>query len=150
RDELERRVGERTRELAVANEALRADMEERRRMEALVAENERRFRSMIEAVQDYAICLLDTEGRVATWNQGAERIKGYEAKEILGQPFECFYPREDIVAGQPRRALTAAASEGRYESEGWRVRKDGSRFWANAIITALRDDAGRLLGYAKV
>jgi PAS domain S-box-containing protein len=150
RDELERRVGERTRELAVANETLRADMEERQRMEMLVRESEHRFRSMIEAVQDYAICLVDPEGRVASWNPGAERIKGYEAKEIIGRPFECFYPQEDIAAGMPRTALELAAREGRYESEGWRVRKDGSRFWANAIITALRDDAGRLVGFAKV
>jgi PAS domain S-box-containing protein len=105
---------------------------------------------MIEAVQDYAILLLDTEGRVASWNQGSQRIKGYAAEEIIGRPFMVFYTREDLAAGRPQRALELAARDGRYEDEGWRVRKDGSRFWANVIITALRDEAGRLRGFAKV
>jgi PAS domain S-box-containing protein len=150
RDELEVRVEQRTRELAVANQTLQDDMAERRRMETLVAESEHRFRSMIEAVQDYAILLLDTDGRVASWNQGAERIKGYTADEIVGRSFMCFYTPEELAAGRPHRALELAARDGRYEDEGWRVRKDGSRFWANVIITALRDESGRLRGFAKV
>jgi PAS domain S-box-containing protein len=150
RDELEVRVEQRTQELAVANQTLQNDMKERARMETLVVESERRFRSMIEAVQDYAILLLDTEGRVTSWNRGAERIKGYTAEEIIGRPFMCFYCPEDIAAGRPQRALELAARDGRFENEGWQVRKDGSRFWANAIITALRDETGRLRGFAKV
>ena len=150
RDELEIRVEQRTRELAAASQTLQADMAERQRMETLVVESEHRFRSMIEAVQDYAILLLDPEGRVASWNQGAQRIKGYAADEIIGRPFTAFYTREDLAAGRPQRALELAARDGRHEDEGWRVRKDGSRFWANAIITALRDETGRLRGFAKV
>ena len=150
RDELEVRVQERTRELEVANRTLQEDMAERRRMETLVAESEYRFRSMIEAVQDYAILLLDTEGRVTSWNQGAERISGHTADEIIGQPFMCFYCPEDVAAGRAHRALELAARDGRHEDEGWRMRKDGSRFWANAIITALRDEHGRLRGFTKV
>jgi PAS domain S-box-containing protein len=150
RDELELRVEQRTRELAAASRTLQADIAERQRMETLVVESEHRFRSMIEAVQDYAILLLDPEGRVASWNQGAQRIKGYAAEEIVGRSFTAFYTREDHAAGRPQRALELAARDGRHEDEGWRVRKDGSRFWANAIITALRDETGRLRGFAKV
>src|SRR5918992_1653269 len=108
------------------------------------------FRLLVEGVLDYAIFMLDPEGRVASWNAGAERIKGYRADEIVGQHFSRFYPVAEVEAGKPARELVIAASEGRYEEEGWRVRKDGSWFWANVLITALRDESGRLRGFAKV
>ena len=108
------------------------------------------FRLLVEGVRDYAVFMLDPRGHVTTWNAGAERIKGYTAPEIIGQHFDRFYPPEDVAAGKPRRELEVAASEGRYEEEGWRVRKDGSRFWAHVVVTALRDEAGRLRGFAKV
>jgi PAS domain S-box-containing protein len=104
----------------------------------------------IDAVQDYAIFMLDPEGCISTWNTGAERIKGYKASEIIGQHFSRFYPEEDIRAGKPAWELDVATKEGRFEDEGWRIRKDGSRFWANVIITAVRDSAGDLLGFSKV
>jgi PAS domain S-box-containing protein len=113
-------------------------------------ESEQRFRLLVEAVRDYAIFMLDTEGHVNSWNVGAERIKGYKASEIVGKHFSCFYPEEDIAAAKPQRALEIAAKEGRVEDEGWRLRKDGSRFWANVIITALKDNAGNLIGFIKV
>jgi PAS domain S-box-containing protein len=105
---------------------------------------------LIESIQDYAIFMLDTDGRVATWNLGAERIKGYSAGEIVGRHFEAFYPPEDRDAGKPLRILETARELGRVEDEGWRVRKDGSRFWANVVITALRGADGRLRGFGKV
>lgn len=104
----------------------------------------------MEAVQDYAIFMLDTEGRVTTWNAGAERIKGYKPSEILGKHFSVFYPEADLLSGKPQRELEIAEKEGRFEDEDWRLRKDGSKFWANVIITALRDDKGQLYGYGKV
>jgi PAS domain S-box-containing protein len=113
-------------------------------------ESEERFRLLVEAVQDYAIFMLDPEGRVSSWNAGAERIKGYTESEILGKHFSCFYPEQDIRAGKPERELEIARREGRVEDEGWRLRKDGSRFWALAVITALKDNKGRILGFAKV
>src|SRR5437016_13793414 len=105
---------------------------------------------MVENVKDYAIFMLDVGGRVATWNAGAERIKGYSAKEIIGQHFSRFYLPEDVQARKPERELQVAAAEGRWGDEGWRVRKDGSRFWASVVITALRSADGALLGFAKV
>src|SRR5205814_2151188 len=102
------------------------------------------------SVRDYAIFLLDPSGHIVTWNPGAERIKGYKPEEILGRHFSAFYPPEDRAAGKPERGLRTAAAEGRFEDEGWRLRKDGSRFWANVIITALRDPAGNLRGFGKV
>lgn len=105
---------------------------------------------MVESVRDYAIFLLDSEGRVTTWNQGAQRIKGYTFDEIRGRHFSVFYPPEDIESGKPDYELKVAAQEGRFEDEGWRVRKDGSRFWANVVITALRDANGLLLGFGKI
>jgi PAS domain S-box-containing protein len=108
------------------------------------------YRLLIESVEDYAIFMLDTDGRVATWNLGAEKIKGYTASEIVGRHFSAFYPDEDRSAGKPERALEAVRTVGRYEDEGWRVRKDGSRFWANVVMTALRDPDGRLRGFGKV
>lgn len=108
------------------------------------------FRLLVDGVKDYAIFLLDPAGIVATWNQGAERIKGYRAKEIIGKHFSCFYPREAAESKWPDRELEIAAKEGRYTDEGLRVRKDGSTFWAHVVITALRDDAGQLQGFSKV
>jgi PAS domain S-box-containing protein len=112
--------------------------------------SEERFRLLVDAVQDYAIFMLDVQGYVSSWNTGAERIKGYGFSEIIGKHFSIFYLEEDIRAGKPQRELEIAAKEGRLEDEGWRLRKDGSRFWANVIITAIRNDAGRLIGFGKV
>lgn len=111
---------------------------------------EERFRLLVDAVQDYAIFMLDVEGHVSSWNTGAARIKGYGVSEIIGKHFSIFYPEEDIRAGKPARELEVAAWEGRFEDEGWRLRKDGSRFWANVILTAIKDDTGTLIGFAKV
>jgi len=108
------------------------------------------FRLLVESVKDYAIFLLDPSGRVATWNQGAERIKGYKAEEIIGEHFSRFYPREAKESRWPERELEIAAEEGRFADEGFRVRKDGSTFWANVVITALRDKDGELQGFSKV
>jgi len=108
------------------------------------------FRLFVESVADYAIFMLDPAGRIATWNRGAERIKGYSASEIVGQHFSLFYLPEDIAAGKPGWELEEAAREGRVEDEGWRVRKDGTRFWASIIITAVRSAKGELLGFGKV
>lgn len=126
------------------------DISELKRAEEALRESEERFRLLVKDVKEYAIFMLAPDGTVASWNVGAERLKGYRAEEILGQSFSRFYPEEDVRAGKPKRELEAAAAEGRYEDEGWRVRKDGSRFWANVVITALRDDAGRLRGFGKV
>lgn len=104
----------------------------------------------MEGVKDYAIFLLDPDGRVTSWNVGGERIKGYTAEEILGQHFSRFYPKEAIEQGWPDRELEVAREEGRFEDEGWRLRKDGSPFWANVIVTALRDEAGGVRGFLKI
>jgi PAS domain S-box-containing protein len=111
---------------------------------------ERSFRLFVESVKDYAIFMLDTTGVVVSWNIGAERLKGYAPAEIIGRHFSTFYSEEDIRAQKPQRELEIAVREGRVEDEGWRLRKDGSRFWANVIITALRDADGRLTGFGKV
>ncbi len=108
------------------------------------------FRLLVDSVTDYAIFLLDTGGHVASWNAGAQRIKGYLPSEIIGQSFERFYPAEKVAEGWPREELQRAQECGRFEDEGWRIRKDGSRFWASVVITALRDTQGRLQGFAKV
>jgi PAS domain S-box-containing protein len=113
-------------------------------------EQEAQFRLLVEAVQDYAIFMLDPSGRIRTWNLGAQRIKQYAAEEIIGKHFSIFYPEEDNRNGKPQWELEVADEHGRFEDEGWRVRKDGSRFWANVIITALRDKGGRLVGFGKV
>jgi PAS domain S-box-containing protein len=105
---------------------------------------------LVESVRDYAIFLLDPMGCVVTWNQGAQRIKGYTFDEIRGRHFSVFYPPEDIESGKPDYELKVASQEGRFEDEGWRIRKDGSRFWANVVITALKDENGTLLGFGKV
>jgi PAS domain S-box-containing protein len=115
-----------------------------------IRETERRFRMLVEAVQDYAIFTLDAGGHVNSWNVGAERLKGYKADEILGRHFSAFYPPEDIADGKPQRELVIATQEGRVEDEGWRLRKDGSRFWANVVITATKDAHGGIIGFSKV
>jgi len=108
------------------------------------------IKMLVENVRDYAIILLDTEGRVLTWNAAAERLKGWTGEEIVGQHFSRFYPPEDVEKGKTRMELEAAARDGRFEDEGWRVRKDGSRFYANVIITALRGKNGELRGFGKI
>jgi len=113
-------------------------------------EESRRFRLLVESVRDYAIFILDPGGWVSTWNPGAERIKGYKASEIIGQHFSKFYPRADVDSGKCERELEVATREGRFEEEGWRLRKDGTPFWANVTITALRNQEGVLVGFAKV
>jgi PAS domain S-box-containing protein len=124
--------------------------ESSRRTRNALRESEERFRLLVEGVRDYAIFMLDAGGRISTWNSGARRIKGYEAGEILGEHFSAFYTSEDVKRGHPEEVLRLAAANGQYEEEGLRVRKDGSTFWANVVITALRDKAGDLRGFAKV
>jgi PAS domain S-box-containing protein len=115
-----------------------------------LAASEENFRMLVEGVRDYAIFLLDPTGIITTWNPGAERIKRYSAAEIIGRHFSIFYPEEDVRSGKPARELEIAAAAGKYEEEGWRLRKDGSRFWASVLITALKDEEGKLRGFAKV
>ncbi|MDQ3922786.1 MAG: PAS domain S-box protein, partial [Actinomycetota bacterium] len=119
-------------------------------VEATLEASEEHFRLLVEGVKDYAIFMLDVEGHVITWNLGAQRIKGYDTEEILGEHFSIFYTDEDVKSGHPDEELRVAVADGHYEEEGIRVRKDGSTFWANVIITALRDEQGNLLGFAKV
>ena len=126
------------------------DMTERRLEQSRLLESERQFRHLVQSVVDYAIFRLDKDGVVATWNAGAERIKGYSPDEIIGRHFSAFYTEEDRVEGIPARALAIAAGEGKFEAEGWRVRKDGSRFWASVVIDPIRNDKGELVGFAKV
>jgi PAS domain S-box-containing protein len=126
------------------------DMTEKRETQNALLEAERRFRILVQGVTDYAIFMLDPEGRVANWNSGAERIKGYLPEEIVGQHFSRFYTPEDLDVGVPQKAIETAREAGRYESEGWRVRKDGSRFWASVVLDAIRDPDGKLIGFAKI
>ncbi len=126
------------------------DVTDRREVERALRESEERFRLLVEGAEDYAIFMLDPKGNITSWNPGAERIKGYSAEEIIGQHFSCFYPPEKVEAGHPDQELEVAAAKGRFEDEGWRLRKDGSRFWANVIITALRDERGKLKGFSKI
>jgi len=133
--ELEEKVSERTRELKAALNRLQ--------------ETERSFELLVDSVTDYALYMLDTTGHIVSWNSGARRIKGYDAQEIIGKHFQCFYSAEDRAAGIPAAGLRTAAREGRLETEGWRLRKDGTRFWANVIIDAIRS-GGELVGFAKI
>lgn len=129
---------------------LSREVRHRERAEVALRRSEENYRLLVESVQDYAIVTLDPSGTVASWNLGAQRIKGFSAEEIVGQHFSCFYVPEDVERGKPERELKLAATEGRVEDETWRLRKDGTRFWANVIITAMRDATGQLRGFAKV
>jgi PAS domain S-box-containing protein len=126
------------------------DMTEKRAAQQALLEVERRFRILVQGVTDYAIYMLDPEGRVTNWNAGAERIKGYSPDEIIGEHFSRFYTPEDLDVDLPKRALETARETGRYEAEGWRIRKDGTRFWASVVIDAIKDDDGKLIGFAKI
>jgi PAS domain S-box-containing protein len=136
--------------LAGAAFASREEMGKRNTIEHQLQESEERFRLMVSSVKDYAIFMLDPNGYVISWNDGAEHIKGYRADEIIGRHFSCFYPEEDIREGKPLQEFRTAMSAGRVEDEAWRVRKDGSKFWASVVITALWDSSGRLKGFSKV
>lgn len=149
-EELEARVRRRTAELTTANEKLIQEAEERMATAEALRQSEEKLRRVIEGAKDYAILMLGPGGHILSWNLGAQRIKGYQSDEVIGQHVSIFYPEEDIRSGKPERELKLAAEKGRVEDEGWRVRKDGSRFWANVVITALRDQDGSLRGFSKV
>src|ERR671939_261448 len=108
------------------------------------------FQLLVDQTRDYAVFVLDAAGHIRSWNQGAERLKGYRPDEIIGRHFSIFYMPDALERGWPAHELKVAAAEGRFEDEGWRVRKDGSRFWANVVITALRDENGKLIGFSKI
>jgi PAS domain S-box-containing protein len=136
--------------LGVVFYLLRRDGRKRTRAEAALRESEERFRLMVESIKSYAIFMLDPQGCVLSWNEGAERINGYKVGEIIGRHFSCFYPEDDKERGKPQRELEIAAFQGRVEDEGWRIRKDGSRFWANVVITAMKDSTGQIRAFSKV
>jgi PAS domain S-box-containing protein len=141
--DLENRVNERTLQLEATIAELKSSQQELR-------QSEESFRLLVEGVEDYAIFMLDPAGHVVSWNEGAERIKGYRVWEVIGSHFSVFYTQEDVERGLPEEELRVAAVEGRYEQEGLRVRKDGSRFWADVVITPVRDEAGELRGFSNV
>jgi PAS domain S-box-containing protein len=126
------------------------DLTTRREHEELLRRSEERFRTLVEGVRDYAIFMLDPEGRIASWNAGAQQAKGYDASEIIGRHFSIFYPADVVASGWPERELAIALDEGRCEDENWRIRKDGTRFWASVVITALYDQSGKHIGFSKV
>lgn len=126
------------------------DLTDRKKNEEVLRQSEEQYRSLVEQVTDYEICMLDEKGKIISWNEGAKKLKGYTNEEIIGKYFSIFYPEEDILNGKPAHELTVARKEGKYEEEGWRLRKDGSRFWANVIITAVYNADNLLLGYSKV
>lgn len=137
-------------QLEQANRDLRQEIAQHQATYQALQESQRRFQLLIDGARDYAIFMLDPDGKVISWNEGAERIKGYRAEEILGKHFSCFYPPEDRRGGKPEEKLAKALREGRVEDEGWRIRKDGSSFWANVVVTAVYDYGNRLQGFAKV
>jgi PAS domain S-box-containing protein len=126
------------------------DLTERKENEESLRQSEERYRSLVEQVTDYGIFMLDEKGRIISWNEGARRIKGYESKEVIGKYFSIFYPEEDILNGKPAHELRIARTEGKYEEEGWRIRKDGSLFWASVVITAVYNNDGIHIGFSKV
>lgn len=126
------------------------DLTDRKKNEEVLRQSEERYRSLVEQVTDYEICMLDEKGKIISWNEGAKKLKGYTNEEIIGKYFSIFYPEEDILNGKPAHELAVARREGKYEEEGWRLRKDGSRFWANVIIAAVYNADNLLLGYSKV
>jgi PAS domain S-box-containing protein len=136
--------------LLLAGWLVRSNLIARKNAESAFREGEERHQFLIEGVQDYAICMLDPQGAVVGWNVGAERIKGYKSDEILGRAFSCFYPQEDIDKGKPQEELDIAAAKGRFETEHLRIRKDGSRFWANVVITAARDSSAAPVGFSMI
>ena len=123
---------------------------ERSKDQKLIQRDQDTFRLLVSAVTDYAIYMLDPSGKVVSWNAGAQRFKGYTEPEIVGSHFSLFYGAEDVAAGLPTRVLEKAATEGKFEGEGWRIRKDGSRFWAHVVIDPVRDESGELIGFAKI
>ncbi len=147
---LKRQVIERTVQLQTTDAKLDTEIADRRCAEEFLRQSEERFRLLVDSVQDYAIFMLSPDGHIASWNKGAERIKGYKAEEVIGKHFSCFYPPEDIAKGTPAKELLTATEQGHIENEGWRVRKDGRQFWANVVITGLFDNNGCLQGFAKV
>lgn len=149
-DELEDRVEERTAELEAANRELEAEIIERRKTEKILGESQERFQLLVDGLKDYAIFMLDAQGKVASWNAGAERIYGYRTVEITARDFSCFYCEEDVREGKPGEHKKISAATGRIETEGWRIRKDGTHFWANVVITALYDAHGKLRGFSKI
>src|SRR6476469_8349848 len=126
------------------------DITDKKQAERALYESEQRFRMLVQGVRDYAIYMLDRDGNVTNWNTGAASIKGYTADEIVGQHFSRFYTEEDRANGEPQRALQTALTKGKYEKEAWRVRKDGTRFWANVVLDPIFDDDHNLVGYAKI
>jgi PAS domain S-box-containing protein len=140
----------RAQELQTVNQKLRVQMTEREAVEKSLRESEEKFRLLVEGVKDYAIFMLDHDGYLMSWNRGAERLKGYSAHEIIGKHFSSFFLHDDVQRDVPAESLALARRQGRYEAEGWRLRKDGSKFWANVLITPLFDNAGRFRGFAKL